>query len=472
MADVIVIGAGMNGLSTAVLLALDGHDVTVLERDPAPPLEDPDEAWARWERRGVGQFRLPHFLLPCWRELADAELPEVVATLEARGGVRMSTLDTQPPEVVGPAQPDDDRFEVVTGRRPLIESALASVAEATFGVGIERGVAITGLAVGPGQVEGIPHVAGVVTDEGPRMADLVVDASGRRSPLPSWLAEIGARPPLEQAEDLGFVYYGRHFRRPDGSTPTPRAPLLQHYDSLSILTLPCDNGTWATAFVASARDRELRGLRHRDRWEAALAGYPAAAEWGDGEPISGIDVMAKLEDRRRRFVVDDQPVATGVLAVGDSWACTNPSLGRGTSIGLLHARCLRDLLREVPTQEAYKLALRWDEVTESVVGPLYDLTLAYDRHRLAEIEADVEGRPYETDDPAWAISKAMFAAARYDAQVLRAYTAISGLLATPDEVLAEPGVLERTIELGAGAPQYPLPGRSREELLEVVRGED
>ena len=33
MAGVIVIGGGMGGLSTALLLAGDGHEVTVLERD-------------------------------------------------------------------------------------------------------------------------------------------------------------------------------------------------------------------------------------------------------------------------------------------------------------------------------------------------------------------------------------------------------------------------------------------------------
>jgi phytoene dehydrogenase-like protein len=37
MATILVLGAGMNGLTTAMLLARDGHDVTVLERDPAPP---------------------------------------------------------------------------------------------------------------------------------------------------------------------------------------------------------------------------------------------------------------------------------------------------------------------------------------------------------------------------------------------------------------------------------------------------
>ena len=35
MAEVLVLGAGLNGLATAMLLAGDGHTVTVLERDAA-----------------------------------------------------------------------------------------------------------------------------------------------------------------------------------------------------------------------------------------------------------------------------------------------------------------------------------------------------------------------------------------------------------------------------------------------------
>ena len=64
--------------------------------------------------------------------------------------------------------------------------------------------------------------------------------------------------------------------------------------------------------------------------------------WLDGEPITDVLAMAGIMDRHRRFVVDDRPVATGVCAVGDAWACTNPSAGRGISVGLVHAQQLRD----------------------------------------------------------------------------------------------------------------------------------
>ena len=36
-----MIGAGVVGLGTAMLLAGDGHQVIVLERDPAPPPAEP-----------------------------------------------------------------------------------------------------------------------------------------------------------------------------------------------------------------------------------------------------------------------------------------------------------------------------------------------------------------------------------------------------------------------------------------------
>src|SRR6266566_4390564 len=254
----------------------------------------------------------------------------------------------------------------------------------------------------------------------------------------AWLQAAGARRPAEERADCGFVYYARHFRLGSGEQPAVLHSLLQNYDSLSAITLPADNGTWSVVLTTSSRDKALRVLREPARWHAALARYPLVAHWADGAPISGVDVMAGIEDRHRRLAVDGQPVATGVIAVGDAWACTNPSLGRGAALALVHARLLRE--------------------------PLYRATLWYDRHRLAEIDADIAGMPYRTDDQRWPVSKALFAASLVDPDLTRAYSAVASFIATPDEVLALPGVLDRVIALGMAAPQYPLPGPARGEL--------
>ena len=110
MAEVLVLGAGLNGLATAMLLARDGHRVTVLERDAAEPSGSAEELWQRWERRGVNQFRQLHFMLPRWRLLMERELPAVIERLEAMGGARVNVVGVLPSEVTGGPREGDDRF--------------------------------------------------------------------------------------------------------------------------------------------------------------------------------------------------------------------------------------------------------------------------------------------------------------------------------------------------------------------------
>ena len=461
MATITILGAGLAGLSTAMLLTRDGHEVTVLERDPAGPADRP---WDGWQRPGVNQFRLPHYLLPRWWAELRAELPDAAEAVLAAGGFRFNALTSLPPEMWGEARDGDERFDTVTARRPVLEAAMAAAAQAA-GVTVRRGVRVTGLRTGGHSP--VPRVTGVTTSAGPVAADLVVDCGGRRSTLPDWLAAVGARPPAEERADVGFVYYGRHFRSRAGR-PAHRTVLNQPYESISILTLPADDDTWSVVLTTSAKDRALRGLRDAAAWSAAVARYPLAAHWADAEPITGVEVMAGIEDRVRRYVVGGDPVATGVVAVGDAWACTNPSVGRGASFALLHALVLRGVLRETGPDEHDKLVRRFDEATTRTVEPLYRGTHAFDTHRLAEIAGDVAGTPYRPADPRWLGGKAMFAAALRDPDVLRAYMAVASFIATPDQVLATPGLRERVMALGMSAPQYPLPGASRAELLEAV----
>jgi 2-polyprenyl-6-methoxyphenol hydroxylase-like FAD-dependent oxidoreductase len=470
MARIIVPGGGVVGLCTAMLLAGDGHEVTVLERDPAPPPEGHEHIWTDWQRRGVNQFHMVHFFLPRFRQVVIAELPEVAGELRAAGALELDPLEDVPEDVRGPSRPDDARFVGLTGRRPVVEAALSRVAARTPGVRIERGTTVAELLTGAEAVPGVPHVVGVRTDDGTeRPADLVVDATGRRSPLPRWLVAAGARPPLEAAEDSGFVYYGKHFRSADGAIPPAIGPLLQHYGSISTLTLPADNGTWGVAIVASASDAPLRALTDVGRWDAALRAFPLVAHWADGEPIRPkVDVMAKIEDRHRRFVVDGTPVATGVAPVGDSWACTNPSLGRGASMGILHAVALRDLLRHGPLDEPAAFAVAWDEATEQVVAPWYRSTVATDRHRLHEIEADIQGRRYEADDEVWELTHAMLAGAGTDPEVLRATLRMLTLHDTPEALFADTDLAERIRRAGGGWRSAPPPGPDRKGLLATI----
>lgn len=93
MAAIVVCGGGVVGLCAGLMLAGDGHEVTVLEPDPTGPPEQPAAAWDDWRRGGVAQFRQPHTLFPRFRQVADAELPGLVDRLADGGCVWVDYLD-------------------------------------------------------------------------------------------------------------------------------------------------------------------------------------------------------------------------------------------------------------------------------------------------------------------------------------------------------------------------------------------
>ena len=467
MSRIVQIGGGVVGLCTALLLARDGHDVAVLERDALAPT-DPGTAWDAWQRRGVNQFRLLHYFLPRFREVMEANLPDVISTMEDAGALRFNPLEAMPAEFSGGVGPDDTRYTSVTARRPVAEAAIAQLVAATPEITMRRGAAVTSLLARDNGSE-VPHVVGVRLENGDEVrGDVVIDAGGRRSALPSLLDAIGARQVVEEKADSGFVYYGRHFRSGDGSVPALFGPLLMQYGSISILTLPADNGTWGVGIITGARDSQLRAARDAGVWERVVKSYPLAAHWVDGEPLEDTPVvMASIEDRHRTFVVDGVPVATGVLAVGDAWSCTNPSVGRGISIGAIHAVALRDLLADGP-QDPVELACRWHDATQRSAEPWFRGTLAYDEGRLAEIDALLDGRDFQPDLE-YEMVQALQNAAGKDPQMLRRTLALAGALDLPEEIFSQPGVAEQTMALGGDWRSNGLPGPDRDGLVQVVQ---
>jgi 2-polyprenyl-6-methoxyphenol hydroxylase-like FAD-dependent oxidoreductase len=296
----------------------------------------------------------------------------------------------------------------------------------------------------------------VRTDGGEELAaDLVVDAMGRGSRLPQLLDADGIASGAEVMEPSRFVYYTRYFR---GTQPELRAPRLTAVGSFSIVTLNADNGVWSVTVFAAAGDRPLKRLRDPSAFTALVRACPRHAHWLDGQPITGVLPMGGVMDRLR-----DAAPAPGVVSVADAWACTNPTLGRGITLGLLHVALLRDVLRE----HGSGLVDAWRDRTARELEPFYRACVASDRVRLAEMDAHRAGREPEPPTDRHAVLRtALFAAMARDADVFRGGLEIIGCLAHAEEVLARPGMAERVMALQSDAAAMPAP--ARDEVLRLV----
>ena len=470
MGDVLVLGGGICGLATAMLLARDGHTVRVLERDPEEVPGTVEDAWRTWDRRGVAQFRQTHNLHPRVRLLLETELPDLWDGLKRNGAYRMNMIAGLPPMVTdrGP-RPGDDRFLTDTARRSTAEYIVADAARNEPRLTIERGVKVTGVLTGPSASDGVPHIIGATTSAGREIrADLVVDAMGRRSKIGDWLTAAGGRPPHEEAEDSGFTYYTVYFR---GLPPPLLGPAVTEFGTISYITLPCDNGVWAITVWCASGDQPLKALRNIKTFKKVVALAPAQARWLDGEAITDVLAMSGTVDRYRRFVVDGQPVVTGMVAVADAWACTNPSAGRGIALGLAHAVLLRDTLRETGG-DPLPLAHTLHELTETELTPWYTSQIRSDRRRYRTMDALRQGQPPPppASDDFSRRERLFWQAMPFDPDLFRAGIEIISALTLPHEIYARHGIMDRAEavlgRLPADALERPQP--SRAELLAAL----
>jgi flavin-dependent dehydrogenase len=198
---------------------------------------------------------------------------------------------------------------------------------------------------------------------------------------------------------------------------------------------------------------------------------PLHEPWLEGPPITEILPMSGTLDRYRRFVVDGRPVATGLFAVADALACTNPSAGRGITVGFKHAVRLRDVL-QAGEGNPYTLAEEFHEITETEIAPWYWSQIAADRTRIAEIKALREGRqpPPPVDELAQLIGD-LRRFTPVDPDIARANLAYIGTLTPIQEIADRPDLRDKLTEvkqsINDAAPSA-IPGPDRAQLLDLV----
>jgi len=489
VARILVVGGGVAGLATALACAQDGHDVRILERDATPLPASPVEAFERWERRGAPQVWHSHAFLARLRKLLATRAPEVLDALHAHGAYDLRFADYLPRTIEDRTpRPEDEELTLFACRRITFEWVLRRAVLALPGVTWRCGVEVEGLLAEPGAGDGPPRVTGVRLAGGAsERADLVVDASGRRSRIVPWLAEIGAGAVDEESEACGIFYCSRFYRLHPGAEPPPEQGVVgADLGYMKFAIFPGDGGIFSITLAASLDDPPMRALLHEAPFEAAARALPATREWIDparAEPVTPVRAMAKLLNRRRRFTRDGRPLALGVHVVGDAAVCTNPLYGRGCTLAFVHAYALADVLREHGA-DPHAAALAFDAATRRELLPWYRAARDQDREarevaaRQARGEreaAPAPAAPGQAVDPRAfmrsVLRDGLIPALRTDAEVVRAFMRVFNLLAPPDALISDPVAMGRILAAWRERdrrPPLPAAGPERDTMVDLL----
>ncbi len=460
--NVVVVGGGVGGLAAALALARAGHRVRVVEADPLPDESTPAAAFAA-SRPGAPQAHQTHgFLARIVRELR-AHAPDVYEDLIAAGCFTLPTTAS-----FGDPQPGDEDLAVLVVRRTTFEWVIRH--KALHEPGIELVTAsVRGLTFGPG-ADGIPAVDGVELADGTRLAaEVVVAANGRRSIVPEWLAAGGVAIP-ETVHPSGLMYVTRWYHRDPERAGELDPKLGGDLGFVKFLAVPGDDDTLSITLAIRPDDTELRrALLDPDGFDDACRRLPGPDQFfrGDAlEPLGEVLPMGGLLNRRREFVTEDgTPRVLGFHAVGDAHTCTNPLYGRGCSLALIQAFALAEACAAHPVDPVAR-ARDYEAVSVREVVPSYEFAVQMDK-----FGADPAGRTLATArdaDPMMKGLAAVFVAAATDPVLGRGIMRLWNLVATFEDLMADPQFMARAMEVMANPDDYPPPvavGPKREELL-------
>ena len=382
---VVVIGAGIGGLCTALALASPERELILLERDPSPPTGGADDAFADWARRGVGHLRHSHAFLARLRLILRDEHPRLLADLLEAGARDLGfeqMLSDELKKGYRP-QPEDRDFVVLTSRRTTLELVIRRYVERLANVEIRSEVFVTGLKIEPGAP---PRVTGVTIENGEDiLGDLVVDAAGRTTASIEQLVEAGAAI-NEESETAGILYFTRHYRlNPGMAEPTRgKAPGTGDLGFLKYGVFPADNGWFSITMCVPEIELEMRkAIVSPETFNGICEQIPGLVPWIDparAQGVSRVFGMGDLHSRWRDMTPGGAATVLGYFPLGDSLVRTNPLYGRGCSFAAISAYALRDSLSQSQDPAARLLAYQ-DRINTSL-KPYYQDMLNQDRQAI------------------------------------------------------------------------------------------
>lgn len=418
----IVLGASMSGLLAA--RALSGHcgHITIVERDLLPIRTEP--------RKGVPQSAHAHGLLASGYRVMDRYFPGLMEELRQMGA--------PVGDVVGDflwfqyghwKLRHESGLRGITVSRPCLEAAIRQRVARLPNVTILEGAsgARPIFDTQAGRVTGLTVQRSSYHEEECLTADLVVDATGRKSRSPQWLEDWGFRKPEVVTVTVNVGYATRVFERRPGDL----------FDSNGAIVSGIPHSTRYGAVLAA----------EGNRWVITLAGtvgdYPPSDETGwlqfaaslpvpavhelvnAARPLTDI-ISYRFHANQRRLYEHMRRFPDGYLVLGDALCSFNPVYGQGMSVVALEAQALDEEL----TAGMHDLAARFYRRAQRIIDIPWDIATGEDL-RIPQVEGT---RPIGFGLASRYLEQ-VHAAASVDQHVCHKFMDVMNLLAPPTSLM-------------------------------------
>jgi 2-polyprenyl-6-methoxyphenol hydroxylase-like FAD-dependent oxidoreductase len=453
----VVLGGSLAGLAGAAVLAPRFERVTIVERD--------ELLQTGRHRKGVPQGRHVHVLLPAGLRALAELFPEVLDDLRARGAHIFDARALRFNIAGGSLLLEDADVEFIAATRPLLEGIACQRVRLLNNVRFADGCDACGLTTTPDR----SLVTGVRlrlrTSRGAEQAvkaDLVVDATGRGSRSPRWLAALGYPVPDEEQIHIGVHYTTRLFR------PSPESSGNWRHVNADIppgerrgaVALAVERDRWIVTLVGILGERpptDLSGFVEyaRTLWTRDVHSVIANAE-AIGEASTGAFPanVRRRYDRLKRF-------PGRYVVTGDAACSLNPVYAQGMSVAFEEALTLAQVLDR---HGLHRVGPRFFRQTKRITGVAWTMATGADLGH-----PGVEG----PRTAGWRLLNAylarLFGVAHRDPVVADAALEVLGMISTPQQLM-HPRIAWRVLSGGRErGPPVPVSGEGHNVTGDAVR---
>ncbi|MER5790336.1 FAD-dependent monooxygenase [Streptomyces sp. NPDC001980] len=339
----IVIGGSTAGLLTASVLATRFHEVTVVEADRLP--EGPEH------RKGLPQARHAHLLWSGGVDALEDLLPGITGELVGKGAGLidvMKDLVSKAPTGQWFRRFTDSRHSMIVCSRDLLDAVIRADVLGRRSMILRDGTRVAGLVGDRDRVTGIR----LADDDELSVlhADLVIDASGRASRTPQWLAELGLPPVVERVVDAGVAYASRVYEAPPATTALPRYPVVnvqadpRDAPGRGGVLVPIEGGRWLVTVSGTRGGEPTADPAEFEHFALTGLKDPVIGRLiANAKPLTD-PVTTRSTANRRRYYENAPAWPEGFAVTGDAVAGYNPVYGHGLSVAAQSAIAVREVL--------------------------------------------------------------------------------------------------------------------------------